>query len=133
MKSIINQKVLKYSIVSGDFNNIGHTNKEAFNTIQSADVIIFDEYVDGKIVEQLLHSNILVYRAVLNDNYYERNKVLNELIVELARIHGHVVHIRGLNYKLFDQSFESLKYVKSLDIETSIINLNVFLPQELLN
>jgi uroporphyrin-III C-methyltransferase len=133
MKSIINQKVLKYSIVSGDFNTIGHVNKEAYATIRSADVIIFDEYIDAKIAKQLLSSNALVYKAVLDGDYNERNKVLNELIVELARIHGHVVHVRGLNYKLFNQSFESIDYVKSFNIETSIINLNVFLPQELFN
>jgi uroporphyrin-III C-methyltransferase len=133
MKSIINQKVLKYSIVSGDFNNIGHSNIEAYNTMRTADVIVFDEYIHREIVEQILSSNVLVYKAVLNGNYKERSKFLNELIVELARMHGHVVHIRGLNHKLFEESFESINYVKSFNIETSIINLNVFLPQELLN
>jgi len=133
MKSFINHKVLKYSIVSGDFNNIRHANKEAYNIIHSADVIIFDEYIDRKIIKQLLRSNILVYKTVLNGNYNERNNVLNELIVELARIHGHVVHIRGLDHRLFKQSFGSINYVKSFNIETSITNLNISLPEELLN
>jgi uroporphyrin-III C-methyltransferase len=133
MKSIINKKVLKYSIVTGDFNKIVLTNKDAYSTIRDADVIIFDEYINREIVEQLIRSNIMLYKVSLNGNYKERTEDLNQLIVDLARVHGHVVHIRGLNYRLFDQSFDSINYVKSLNIETSIMNLNVFWPQQLLN
>ena len=133
MKSFINHKVLKYSIVSGDFNNSKHANKEAYNIIHSADVIIFDEYINREIIDRLFHSNVIIYKTVLNSDYDERNKVLNELIVELARTHGHVVHIRGLDHRLFKQSFESINYVKSFNIDTSITNLNASLPEELLN
>lgn len=131
--STINKKILKYSIVTGDFNNIGYTNKEAYNTIKNAKVIIFDEYINPLLIRYLVGTDLPLYKIILNGNYNERTDTINKLIVELAHFHGEVVHIRGLSYKLFNQSFESINYVKLFNIETKIINLNVFNNQMNLN
>lgn len=129
----INKKKLKYNIISGDFDNVNFINKKALDMISNAKIILFDEYVNMNFLLNYPLKTQKFYKVIVNEYYYERVNALNTLILELTAEYGEVVHLRGLNTHLFEETYDSIDYARNFNIETNIINLNPYTTRFFLN
>ncbi len=73
------------------------------------------------------------YKVQLNEYYTERTKNINKLVLHLTYRYGHVVHLKGLNHLFFEDSYPSIKYIRSFNIATKTLNLNFTAPELVLN
>ena len=129
----VNKKTLKYTIINGNFSNGNHITDEIRNRILTANAIIYDEYINIEFLNALPLRPSCFFKALLNEFYEDRIKQVNQLIIQLAYRYGHVVHLKGLSHLFFEDFYPSIRHVKAFDIETKTINLNLNIPEMLLN
>jgi uroporphyrin-III C-methyltransferase len=130
---IVNKRTLKYTIINGNFNNEKNITDKIRTNILTANAFLYDEYINVSFLNNLPLRPSGMYKIKLDEFYERRTKEVNRLIVELAYRYGHVVHLKGLSHLFFEDFYPSLQYVKSHDIETKTINLNMAVPELLLN
>lgn len=129
----VNKKTLKYTIINGNFSNRNNFTEEIRSRILTANAIIYDEYINIDFLDALPLRPSCFFKVRLDEFYDDRMKEVNQLIIQLAYRYGHVVHLKGLSHLFFEDFYPSIHFVKSHDIETKTINLNLFIPESLLN
>jgi uroporphyrin-III C-methyltransferase len=123
----------KYSIVSGDLNNLSSLNPYALEALKTANVILYDELVNPEMFRDFVDENKRFFKILLNDNFEERSEVIQQLVLELSYQFGHVVHIKGIDFNLIGEDLPLLDYAGAFNIETNVISLGYTPPQMILN
>lgn len=130
---IVNKKTLKYTIINGNFGNVKSISSEVRFLILTANAILYDEYIDIGLLNDLPLRPSCFHKVKLDEFYELRTKEVNFRIVELAYKYGHVVHLKGLSHLFFEDYYPYIQYVKSHNIETNTFNMNLSIPELLLN
>ena len=129
----VEKKKLTYNIISGDFDNVNQISRKALDVILNAKIIIYDEIVNMNFLYNYPLHTQRFYKVLITEHYFERVKALNSLILELTAEYGEVVHLRGLNTHLFEETYDSIDYAQNFNIETNIIQLNPISSKFFLN
>jgi uroporphyrin-III C-methyltransferase len=91
------------------------------NTLKKADVVLFDALVSKEILALIpegIPSFSVGKRAGAHS--YTQDQI-NELIVELAYIYGHVVRLKGGDPFVFGRGSEEVQYAREHGIQTAIV------------
>jgi uroporphyrin-III C-methyltransferase len=94
---------------------------KGINTLKNADVVLFDALVSKEIlalIPEKIPSFSVGKRA--GSHSYSQDEI-NELIVELAYLYGHVVRLKGGDPFVFGRGSEELNYAREHGLQTAIV------------
>lgn len=94
---------------------------KGLKAIQSADVILYDALVNEELLEQAKKSCTKIYVGKRAEALSTSQDQINQLLVDYALTHGHVVRLKGGDPFVFGRGGEELDFVRQYGIPTSSI------------
>jgi uroporphyrin-III C-methyltransferase len=94
---------------------------KAIKALQSADVVLYDALVNVTLLDHASPNAEKIFVGKRKGCYTYQQDQINELIVNRAKSHGHVVRLKGGDPFIFGRGTEELEYVQQFDIETAVV------------
>lgn len=94
---------------------------KGINAISDADVILYDALVNPEILKYAPITSKKVYVGKREGHHSFSQEQINNLLVDYAFTHGHVVRLKGGDPFVFGRGSEELEYVESFNIETHLV------------
>jgi len=89
--------------------------------LKSADVILYDALVNTELFENVSENILKIYVGKRRNQHSYTQGQINDLIVDLAFIYGHVVRLKGGDSFVFGRGMEEIQHAESFNIETEVI------------
>lgn len=93
---------------------------KGLKALQSADVVLYDALVNPVLLEHAPQATYLFVGKRRGFKSYKQQEI-NELIVEFAQTHGHVVRLKGGDPFVFGRGYEEIEYAQAHGIATEYI------------
>lgn len=118
---MLSKKQSKISIVGAGPGAIDLITIRGLKTIQQADVILYDALVNSDLLQEAptYCKNIFVGKRAGQPSYRQEN--INDLMIQMALMHGHVVRLKGGDPFVFGRGHEELTVAETCGIEVDII------------
>lgn len=94
---------------------------KGWKALQSADVVLYDALSSAELLEIAPGQALKVYVGKRANKHRYRQEEINEMLVELALKHGHVVRLKGGDPFVFGRGHEELSYVSSHQVPIQVI------------
>lgn len=94
---------------------------KGIKAIKSADVILYDALVDESLLDFARENCTKIYVGKRAEQLSTSQDQINQLLVDYALTHGHVVRLKGGDPFVFGRGGEELDFVSQFDIETAVI------------
>lgn len=94
---------------------------KGIKAIQQADVILYDALVNEEILAYAKPDCTKVYVGKRAEQLSTSQDYINQLLVDYALTHGHVVRLKGGDPFVFGRGGEELDYVRQFDIQTAVV------------
>jgi len=94
---------------------------KAVKALQDADVVLYDALVDTQLLDHAPDHALKVYVGKRRGRCEFAQMDINQLIVNYAFSHGHVVRLKGGDPFVFGRGFEEISFAQDFGIETSVI------------
>lgn len=94
---------------------------KAVLALNKADVVLYDALIDPVLLKHAPDTAIKIFvgKRVGKHSYPQQDT--NELCVEMARKHGHVVRLKGGDPFVFGRGAEELDYIETFGIPTEVV------------
>jgi uroporphyrin-III C-methyltransferase len=94
---------------------------KGLKVLQSADVVLYDALVSDGILDLIPASipKVSVGKRAGSHSYSQAE--INELIVEMARLYGHVVRLKGGDSFVFGRGGEELEFASKHGLQTAVV------------
>lgn len=89
--------------------------------IEQADYILYDALVNPEILEFSKKNITCLYVGKRFNNHAYSQDEINQLLVDKALEHGHVVRLKGGDSFVFGRGSEEIDYIESYNIPTEIV------------
>lgn len=94
---------------------------KAVNVLKTADIVLYDALVSAEILE-LIPQNIPMLSVGKRVGMHSHTQdEINELIVESAYQHGHVVRLKGGDPFVFGRGAEEIEFAEKHGIQTAVV------------
>lgn len=93
----------------------------ALNAIKSAEVLVYDDLIDDRLLEYVTESCEKIYVGKRNGKHSSMQQEINELLLSKAKEGKIVVRLKGGDPYVFGRGAEEVLYLKSEGIETEEI------------
>jgi len=118
MKQAISPKVTLVGAGPGDPDLIS---VKGIRALQTADIVLYDALVNEEILQYAPEEATRLYVGKrLGKHEFNQSKI-NELIVAMAHLHGHVVRLKGGDPFVFGRGQEEIAYARQHGLETAIV------------
>lgn len=94
---------------------------KAVKAIKAADVILYDALVNPEILAWAPEQVLKIYVGKRKGNKVYTQQEINELIVDSAFTHGHVVRLKGGDSFVFGRGFEELQHAGKFNIPVTVV------------
>lgn len=94
---------------------------KGIRAIASADVILYDALVNESLLEYASKDCTKIYVGKRAERLSTSQDHINQLLVDYALTHGHVVRLKGGDPFVFGRGGEELDFVRQFDIETAVV------------
>lgn len=94
---------------------------KAIQAIGKADVILYDSLINPILLNYAPASVKKIFVGKRNDQPSFKQEHINDLIVDLAFIYGHVVRLKGGDPFIFGRGYEEIEHARLFNIETEVI------------
>lgn len=94
---------------------------KGIKAIKAADVILYDALVDESLLDFASANCTKVYVGKRAEKLSTSQDQINQLLVDYALTHGHVVRLKGGDPFVFGRGGEELDFINQYDIETAVI------------
>lgn len=94
---------------------------KAVQALGKADVILYDALVNPLLLKYASPKVKRIFVGKRNGKHSLKQDEINNLIVELAFTHGHVVRLKGGDPFVFGRGYEEIEYARSFNIPTEVI------------
>lgn len=118
MIAIINPKVTLVGAGPGDPELITLKGILALNT---ADVVLYDALIDPVLLKHAPETAVKIFVGKRVGKHSTPQEDTNQLCVELARKHGHVVRLKGGDPFVFGRGGEEIEYLEAFGIPSSVV------------
>ncbi|MBP1225250.1 uroporphyrinogen-III C-methyltransferase [Flavobacterium sp. 1355] len=115
-----NLKTPKLTIVGAGPGDVELITMKAIKALQNADVVLYDALVNEELLEYAANAEIVFVGKRLGCHAYTQDQI-NDLIVSMAKKHGHVVRLKGGDPFVFGRGSEEIEYAEQFGIETAIV------------
>lgn len=117
----ISKKSAKVSIVGAGPGAIDLITVRGLRALQSADVVLYDALANPDFLLEAPAHAIKIYVGKRAGNHRFPQDKINQIIVQSALVHGHVVRLKGGDPFVFGRGHEEMEYVESFGIKVDII------------
>ncbi|SDD63938.1 uroporphyrin-III C-methyltransferase [Algoriphagus faecimaris] len=118
MRTIIHPKVTLVGAGPGDPELITLKGILALNT---ADVVLYDALIDPVLLKHAPKSALKIFVGKRVGKHHTPQEDTNQLCVELAKKHGHVVRLKGGDPFVFGRGGEEIDYIETFGIATAVV------------
>ncbi|SFG78244.1 uroporphyrin-III C-methyltransferase [Algoriphagus hitonicola] len=118
MRSNITPKVTLVGAGPGDSELITLKGILALNT---ADVVLYDALIDPVLLKHAPQSALKIFVGKRVGKHSIPQDDTNQLCVELAKKHGHVVRLKGGDPFVFGRGGEEIDYIETFGISTAVV------------
>ncbi|MGN5953906.1 uroporphyrinogen-III C-methyltransferase [Sphingobacterium lactis] len=94
---------------------------KGIKAIATADVILYDALVNESILDHAPANATKIYVGKRAERLSTSQDYINQLLVDYALTHGHVVRLKGGDPFVFGRGGEELDYVRQYGIETAVV------------
>jgi uroporphyrin-III C-methyltransferase len=94
---------------------------KAIRTIRQANVILYDALVDTSLLEYASPGAIIRFTGKRYGCHTLSQQEINQLIVEMALAHGHVVRLKGGDPFVFGRAVEEITYAREHGVAVAVI------------
>lgn len=91
------------------------------NAIAEADVLLYDALVHPDLLRYATDRALKIFVGKRSGKHSVPQDEINQMIVEYAYTHGHVVRLKGGDPFVFGRGAEEIAFAENFDIETAII------------
>ncbi|MHC0441546.1 uroporphyrinogen-III C-methyltransferase [Flavobacterium sp. 3-210] len=115
-----NFKTPKLTIVGAGPGDVELITLKAIKALESADVVLYDALVNEELLEYASNAEIVFVGKRLGCHAYTQDQI-NDLIVSMANVHGHVVRLKGGDSFVFGRGSEEIDYAVKFGLETAVV------------
>lgn len=94
---------------------------KGIKALNNANVVLYDALVNAELLEHAPNAIKIFVGKRIGFKRYEQSEI-NELIVQYAFNHGHVVRLKGGDPFIFGRGSEEIEYADTFNIETAIVS-----------
>src|SRR5687767_2128322 len=94
---------------------------KAINALKTADIVLYDALVGEQILEYIPTGTPALSVGKRAGSHSYSQEEINELIVELAYLYGHVVRLKGGDPFVFGRGAEELEIAAKNGITTAVV------------
>jgi uroporphyrin-III C-methyltransferase len=94
---------------------------KAINVLKTADVVLFDALVSEEIVRLIPEGIPVLSVGKRAGSHSYSQEEINQTIVDLAYIHGHVVRLKGGDPFVFGRGAEEIEYAEAHGLQTAVV------------
>ena len=94
---------------------------KGINALGEADVVLYDALVNTEILKYAPITSKKVYVGKREGHHSFSQEQINNLLVDYAFTHGHVVRLKGGDPFVFGRGSEELEFVERFNIETEVV------------
>lgn len=94
---------------------------KGINALKKADVVLFDALVHPELLRYAPDTAKRIYVGKRKDHCRFHQNEINQMIVDKAKEHGHVVRLKGGDPFIFGRGHEELEFIQAHDIEVNVI------------
>jgi uroporphyrin-III C-methyltransferase len=111
----------KLTIVGAGPGDVELITLKAIKALENADVVLYDALINEELL-QYANKNAQIHFVGkrIGCHSYTQDQI-NELIVSMAQLHGHVVRLKGGDPFIFGRGSEEIEYAQRFDIATAIV------------
>ncbi len=110
----------KVTLVGAGPGDIELITLKGLNAIKSADVILYDALVNEELLELAPTANKIFVGKRKGYKSFSQEEI-NQLIVDQAFLHGHVVRLKGGDSFVFGRGYEEIEHVEAFGINVSVV------------
>lgn len=118
MRTTVNPKVTLVGAGPGDPELMTLKGILALNT---ADVVLYDALIDPVLLKHAPATSLKIFVGKRVGKHSTPQEDTNQLCVELARKHGHVVRLKGGDPFVFGRGGEEIEYIEAFGIPTAVV------------
>jgi len=89
--------------------------------LRSAGVVLYDALINEALLEEAPATAPRLFVGKRAGKHRYRQEQINQLLVQSALLHGHVVRLKGGDPFVFGRGHEELTYVKKFGIEAAVV------------
>lgn len=115
-----NKIIPKVTLVGAGPGDIELITLKGINAIKSADVILYDALVNEELLD-LSPEAIKIFVGKRKGFKAYSQEEINQLIVDQAFLHGHVVRLKGGDSFVFGRGYEEIEHVEAFGIAVSVV------------
>lgn len=94
---------------------------KGLKALSTADVVLYDALVDEALLDYIPKTALRVFVGKRASHHAYSQLEINQMMVNYARSHGHVVRLKGGDPFVFGRGGEELEYAAQHDIPTSVV------------
>lgn len=94
---------------------------KGIKALQEARVVLYDALVHPQLLEHVPPAALKRFVGKRAGLHIYSQEEINEMIVEYAFSHGHVVRLKGGDPFVFGRGYEEIAYAESFNIETAVV------------
>ena len=114
-------KIPKLTVVGAGPGDVDLITLKAIKVLKTADVVLYDALVNEELLDFINPNAELIFVGKRRGCYKYQQEQINELIVERAKTHGHVVRLKGGDPFIFGRGAEEMEFVAGFGIETAMV------------
>lgn len=115
-----NSNTPKLTIVGAGPGDVDLITIKAVKALQNADVVLYDALVNEELLNYAAQAEVVFVGKRFGCHAYSQDQI-NELIVVMAKKHGHVVRLKGGDPFVFGRGSEEIEYAVQFGLETAIV------------
>ena len=116
----INKITPKVTLVGAGPGDIELITLKGINAIRKADVILYDALVNEDLLD-FAPNSIKIFVGKRKGFKAFSQEEINQLIVDQALLHGHVVRLKGGDSFVFGRGYEEIEHVEAFGIPVSVV------------
>ncbi|QXP73574.1 uroporphyrinogen-III C-methyltransferase [Tenacibaculum sp. AHE15PA] len=114
-------KIPKLTVVGAGPGDVDLITLKAIKVLKTADVVLYDALVNEELLDFINPNAELIFVGKRRGCYKYQQEQINELIVERAKTHGHVVRLKGGDPFIFGRGAEEMEFAAAFNIETAMV------------
>ena len=95
--------------------------RKGLKALRSADAILYDALSSDELLDETPAAAVRIFVGKRAGCHYKKQEEINELLVETALRHGHVVRLKGGDPFVFGRGQEEVAYARAHGIPTTVV------------
>ena len=117
----LSKKSAKISIVGAGPGAVDLLTVRGLRALQSADVVLYDALANVDLLLEVPKNALKIFVGKRAGNHRFPQEKINQIMVQSAFAHGHVVRLKGGDPFVFGRGHEELEYAESFGVKVDII------------